>query len=256
MNEPRSIERLLDDWLGGGPTELPDRVLDNAMDLIDRTAQRRPLGMRWRASPMTDSFKILVTALTALALVVGGGVLARVSGPPTGASGVAATPAAATATPAPTIAVATFTSKLFRYRVDYPASWAVRDPLADIVSFSLPTIGTLVEVEAAPTSRIGGLYWPWGGITAITGADLETLHAAAVADLDRQGLRVLRDGPAPLGGKPAWRIEVDALDIGEGPLPLTIVLAHRGDLYQAIFLYGPHGAPEFEAFLSSFAYTD
>ncbi|MGH2477176.1 MAG: hypothetical protein ACRDIL_18105, partial [Candidatus Limnocylindrales bacterium] len=222
MNDERRIERMLDDWLVSGPTELPDRVLDDALDLIDQTAQRRPLGLL-RGRRMTDSVKILLGAAAVFALVVGGGLLGRVVSGPVDQGVAAATPAPA-ATTAPAPASSTFTSELYRYGVTYPATWQVADPLGDIVSFNLPTVGTLVQVVAADTTSTGGLYWPWGGIRPVTGADLESFAGAAVDDLQAQGLDVVFDRPTVLGGQSAWRIDVAELDIGEGPMPATIVL--------------------------------
>lgn len=257
MNDDRRIERMLDDWLMGGPTELPDRVLDDALDEIDQTAQRRPLGLL-RGRTMTDSVKILIGAAAVFALVVGGGLLGRIVSGPVDRGFVGATPLP-TATPAPTVATSTFTSALYRYRVTYPATWQVTDPLADIVTFSIasaPNPGTLAHVVAADTTPSGGLYWPWGGTHPVTGPELESFANAAVDDLERQGLEVVLARPTVLGERPAWRIDVAEIDIGEGMWPATIVLSHRGDLYLAIVMYGPTDAPEFRSFLANFTYLD
>jgi hypothetical protein len=254
MNDDRRIERMLDDWLMGGPTELPDRVLDDALDEIDRTAQRRPLGML-RGRTMTDSVKILIGAAAVFALVVGGGLLGRIVSGSVDRGFVGATPLP-TATPAPTVATSTFTSALYRYRVTYPVTWQVADPLADIVSFNVPTLGTLVHVVAAGTTSTGGLYWPWGGTHPVTGPELESFANAAVDDLEGQGLDVVLARPTVLDERPAWRIDVAEIDIGEGSMPATIVLSHRGDLYLAIVMYGPTDAPEFRSFLANFTYID
>ena len=206
---------------------------------------------------MTDSVKILVAAAAVLALVVGGGLFGRMVGQITDRADVAAPPPTASATPSPT--AATFTSALYRYRVAYPPTWHVDDPLGDIVTFRVeapPTPGTLIHVDVADTTPSGGLYWPWGGTHPVTGADLATFAAAAIADLRGQGLDVVANRPTTLGGRPARQLEVARIDFGEGEMPMTVLLSHRGDLYQAILLYGPLGAPEFEAFLASFAFTD
>lgn len=61
MTNDRDIERILDAWLGDGPSELPDRVFDIVADRIERQPQRsawRPQGrifdmnttLRWAAA--------------------------------------------------------------------------------------------------------------------------------------------------------------------------------------------------------------
>ncbi len=257
MNDERRIERMLDDWLMRGPTELPDRVLDDALGLIDQTAQRRPLGML-RGRTMTDSVKILIGAAAVFALVVAGGLLGRFVSGPVDRGFVGASPVP-TASSAPTAATSTFASALYRYQVDYPPAWEVHDPLGDIVTFritSAPNPGTLIHVDVADTTPRGGLYWPWGGTHPVTGADLASFAAAATEDLRRQGLEVVANRPTTLGGLPARQLEVTRVDFGEGEMPMTVVLSRRADRYQAVLMYGPFGAPEFTNFLASFTFTD
>lgn len=206
---------------------------------------------------MTDSVKILVAAAAVLALVVGGGMFGRMVGQVTDRADVGAPPPTASAAPSPT--TATFTSALYRYRVAYPSAWQVDDPLGDIVTFRLDSpasSGTLIHVDVADTTPSGGLYWPWGGTHPVTGADLDTFAAAAIADLRRQGLEVVGDRPTTLGGRPARQLEVAGIDLGEGEVPMTVVLSQRGDLYQAVLMYGAFGATDFEAFLAGFTFTD
>lgn len=253
MNYERPIERVLDDWLVLGPTELPDRVFDAALDEIDRTEQRRGWP-RWRGIRMSESVKILATAAAVLAIVIGGGLLARVVGPPVDRAQVAASAAPII----PTRPMATFESRLFRYTVSYPAEWKVSDPLGDIVKFEGSRGGPLFEVYVTPATRglaSGGLWWPWGGTFPVGGGDLDELATAAVANLEADGLTVVSDRPAALGGLPARRIEIDEVET-DSATPVTVILAHRGQLFHAVIYYGPLGAPEIDDFVGWFAFTD
>lgn len=267
MTDGRAIERVLDAWLVDGPTEVPDRVLDAALDEIERTDQRRRFGGALRGWTMTETFKTLVAAAAVLAFVIGGSLAVRIVSPPSeGAAGASAPPGAtapAAATQAPGLGIAMeerFTSALFGYSVEYPSSWRVRDPLADIVTFEVPRLGPVFQVyvtPARPTIASGAFWWPWGGTWPIAGSNADELAASAVADLGRDGIEVLSNEPATLDGQPARRLEIEEIAYDEGTVaPVTVFLAHHGGLAQAIFHYGPHGAPEIEAFIRSFTFTD
>jgi hypothetical protein len=268
MTDGRTIERVLDTWLGDGPTEVPDRVLDAALDEIERTDQRRRFGGALRGWTMTETFKTLVAAAAVLALVIGGSLAARIASTPSeGATGASAPPAAATPAPAaPAVTMERFTSALlftsalFGYSVEYPSSWRVRDPLADVVTFEVPRVGPVFQVyvtPARPTIASGAFWWPWGGTWPIAGSNADELAASAVADLARDGIEVVSNEPATLDGQPARRLEISGIEYEVGTVaPVTVFLAHHGDLAQAIIHYGPHGAPEIETFIRSFTFTD
>lgn len=72
MNAGPDVERLISDWLDGeAPARAPDRILESAAQVIDRTKQRR-LVAAWR-KPMTFSIARLVAVFAILVVVVGGG---------------------------------------------------------------------------------------------------------------------------------------------------------------------------------------
>jgi hypothetical protein len=77
MNAGPDVERLIADWLvEEAPARAPDRILDSAAKVIDRTKQRR-FAAAWR-EPMTFSIGRLVAATVILGLaVVGGGLVGR-----------------------------------------------------------------------------------------------------------------------------------------------------------------------------------
>lgn len=267
MTDGRTIERVLDVWLGDGPTEVPDRVLDAVLDEIERTDQRRRFGGALRGWTMTETFKTLVAAAAMLAFVIGGSLAVRIVSPPsegaTGASaqpGASAPPAAATPAPvAPAITMETFSSELFGYSVEYPSSWRVVDPLGDIVTFEVPRLGPVFQVyvtPARPTIASGAFWWPWGGTWPITGSNADELAASAVANLAGDGIDVLSIEPATLDERPARRLEIEEITYDDQGTPVTVFLAREGGLTQAIFHYGPHDAPEIETFIRSFSFTD
>jgi hypothetical protein len=72
MNAGPDVERLIADWLvEEAPARAPDRILDLAATVIDRTKQRR-FAVAWR-EPMTLSIARFVAILAIATVVVGGG---------------------------------------------------------------------------------------------------------------------------------------------------------------------------------------
>ena len=167
MNAGPDVERLIADWLvEEAPARAPDRILDAAAKVIDRTKQRR-FAAAWR-EPMTFSIARLVAILAIATVVVGGGAAwigrstASIGVPtPTEAPGVVPG-----TTPAPTPSGPTIES----YRA---ARDAICTPLAtraaalseqgaklhpDTTSSDLPaTISTVQEVIAVQDETIAAL---------------------------------------------------------------------------------------------------
>jgi hypothetical protein len=89
MSTDRDVERIVRLWLDEGVTQLPDRVLDLALDQLPATPQRRPSWLARRNPSMNNYARFgLVAAAVVLAAVVGIGLYARsgVGGPPPEAS--------------------------------------------------------------------------------------------------------------------------------------------------------------------------
>ena len=72
MSTDRDVTRTVRSWLEEGVTALPDRVLDNVLDRLPATPQRRPLWPARRLRQMNSALKIAVAAAAAVAVVVGG----------------------------------------------------------------------------------------------------------------------------------------------------------------------------------------
>jgi len=109
MNQPRDIERLLDQWFADGSSVAPDRVIDVVADRIERQPQRPAWRLDWRHLSMSTTFKLAAAMAAVLAIAVVGysflpGNGSGVGGP--GSPGTAPTPsaqptAAVTAAPTP-----------------------------------------------------------------------------------------------------------------------------------------------------------
>ena len=52
MNSDRELTRIVESWLEEGVNVLPDRVLDNVLDRVPVTPQRRPWWRAWRKQSM------------------------------------------------------------------------------------------------------------------------------------------------------------------------------------------------------------
>ncbi len=144
MTSRSEVERVLDRYLAEGGEQVPDRVIDAALDQIDQVPQRRALRVPWRFHDMSAFFKPAIAGAAVVAvLVVGGTFVTR--GDTSGVGGsTAATPtpsasAAATATqsPSPTQALTdtsnweTFTSERYGYEIGLPPSWIVEPATRD-----------------------------------------------------------------------------------------------------------------------------
>lgn len=70
MTRDNDFERVLDQWLAEGPTQMPGRFLDDTLDLIDH-APKRPLA--WlRPRAIDTNRKRLIAAAAAIVLLVAG----------------------------------------------------------------------------------------------------------------------------------------------------------------------------------------
>ncbi|MBA3687854.1 MAG: hypothetical protein H0W81_03310 [Chloroflexi bacterium] len=86
MKNKPDIQHVLDRWFEEGPTVVPDRVLDTALEMIDGTKQRRVWGVSWRYSTMSNFAKIAAAAVLILAVGLVAFVVVDITrGPPIGA---------------------------------------------------------------------------------------------------------------------------------------------------------------------------
>jgi dipeptidyl aminopeptidase/acylaminoacyl peptidase len=86
MTHDLDIEPILDRWLTEGTDVLPDRSVEAVLRSVDRTRQRRALGMPWRTPDMDALSRpaLLASATLIVVLAVGGLVYLGGRGPSTG----------------------------------------------------------------------------------------------------------------------------------------------------------------------------
>ena len=101
MTHQRDIERLLDQWLGDGPDQAPDRVVEIVGDRIERQSQRAVGRLYWRPPVNTYTKMAVAAAAVLIVAVIGFNLLPGSStgvGVPFPTPGASATPRAS-ATP-------------------------------------------------------------------------------------------------------------------------------------------------------------
>jgi hypothetical protein len=90
VSTDRDVTRIVRSWLEEGAMSLPDRVLDDVLDQVPATSQRRARWPAWRSNSMITPIRLAAAAAVISLVAVVGGVLPRGSGP--GGLNQAATP--------------------------------------------------------------------------------------------------------------------------------------------------------------------
>jgi hypothetical protein len=181
MNANDEVDRIVLGWLAEGPEELPDRVLDAAVDEIHLTRQRHALRVPWRFPPMSTPVRL---ASAAIVVVIGVAVGASVLGRPASNIGGPATPfPSPTSTPlstlippvVPSSVLVKFSSAAYEYSIDYPSNWKIRrsdrqillheypydQAGADFFSATAPDVNDPELVVAAPVVDGGMTLDAW-----------------------------------------------------------------------------------------------
>jgi len=163
MRTEPDVTRVVRSWLEEGVTELPDRVLDNVLDQLPATRQRRPLWSARRFLDMNSTLKLAIAAAAVVAVAVAGINLLP------GWGVVAGPPAIPTATP--TVTPSHEPSPTVPYVVSGPVSgpgstevapgtYRMRGPGASPAGWPSTVIVTIPdEWEANSVLRGGGLTW-------------------------------------------------------------------------------------------------
>lgn len=105
MNQNADFDRIAQTWLQDGPTEMPDRSLQAALDEVHVTSQQR-FGAARRAIPMNgNTWRVAAAAVIGLLIILGGitflgGRQGGVGGPPAATPSLAPSPSPS-ASPAP-----------------------------------------------------------------------------------------------------------------------------------------------------------
>ena len=140
MTDRTAIEQALDRYLAEGGEQVPDRVVDAALDQIDHTSQRRALRVPWRFPDMPYFLRsAMVGAVVVAVLIVGGVLLTRgpttnIGGPPPASSLLSVSPSASSsATPelTDTSNWVPFTSERYGYQIEHPPTWTATPAAGD-----------------------------------------------------------------------------------------------------------------------------
>jgi hypothetical protein len=135
MTHERDFDRIARAYMADGPTQLADRVLDDALAEVHLTRQRRVLRhVPWRYLPMNAFAKLAVAAVAVIVVgAVGLAILrpgtSQVGGQSVAPSASSATPSAgpSTSVPSPRPELGqTFTSPINGLSIAHPAGWTVR----------------------------------------------------------------------------------------------------------------------------------
>jgi len=93
MSTDRDVNRIVRSWLDEGVTTLPDRVLDNVLDQLPATPQRRAWWPAWRTQDMNGTLRIGLAAAAVVAAVAVGLYLLPRQGGGVGSPGATPSPA-------------------------------------------------------------------------------------------------------------------------------------------------------------------
>ena len=135
MSADREVTRIVRSWLEEGATALPDRVLDNVLDQLPATPQRRAWWPAWRLPHMNTSIRI---AMAAVAVVVLALIVINLAPKTVGVGGPPSTPLP-TSTPAPTPSpIALYVNTTGTPASLNPGTYIGGDPFLLGVTFTVP----------------------------------------------------------------------------------------------------------------------
>jgi hypothetical protein len=243
MNDDRSLERTARAWLEMGPTRAPDRPVEAALTIIERTPQERawprPLGgLRVRFSDRAlMAAAVLVAALAGGVALVGGVTVFRIDlGPapvispsPSPSSSVvpsdSALPAASATDVAPPVLTATFRSPRNGFALTYPGDWTVTPATArwESGALNLWESAAIDELQGA-TVRFAGTSQPLA--EGQTAEDWLNAYAPAACVGPRETWATV-----PIGSAIGY-ITADGCEVPDPPI------AKGGRLFDAVVVVG------------------
>jgi hypothetical protein len=234
MSTDRDVSRIVRSWLEEGATALPDRVLDNVLDQLPATPQRRAWWPVRRLYDMNNNMKAAIVAAVAVVVVVVAGISLLPAG---GVGGPGATPTplptpgpTATASPgaSPAASQALFPSG--RICTASKCTAGALDPgtyyfdegeiTPGRFTFAVPAVGWATEEGFVTknhdrTNEVALSTWipshvyadscHWRGTLIDVRATIEKLASALV---NQKGRQVSGPTDVMLGGFPAKRIEM------------------------------------------------
>jgi hypothetical protein len=251
MTQQPDIERLLDHWFAEGPSQVPDRVFDDAVGRLDRQSQTSAWRLRWRNLNVTTPARLAVAAIAIIAVLGAGLVVLRPS------SNVGQPPIpTASPSPSPSPSSASTVDGAQRLPISGPIEpgryYIERGPLsAATFSFTVPAgwsaqNGGLVKHRDDSEREIG-----WGPTVVETlfadpcGTN-ETVAIGPTADdliaalAELPGLEVGDPADITIGGQPARSVELTVaptMDVAtcDPPIGLQVWLDRAG----SYLLIGP-----------------
>ena len=233
MSTNRDFDRIAAAWLAEGPSELADRVLDDALAEVHLTHQRRGPFAPWRYAPM-NGLSRAVAAVVVAALVLGGAVyLLGRNNPSIGAPGATpvVSPSPTFAGPPPTQVPASglvpFTSAQYGYTISVIKGWGAvvatrslhgTEPLyGNDPQIFTPAgdsiMGGFDAIQSGPTGRllIAGSPTPagmnlasWTAQTTVAKCGAPTSQAATTVDGEAATLTTYFGGQACFGLSQQW----------------------------------------------------
>jgi len=247
MTQRSDIERVLDLWLGDGPTHVPDGVFDDAVRAVYLAPQRSPWRLRWRDFKV--STRLIAASIAVLAVVAGGLYVVY----PNLITSPAASPSSSpTATPTPTATAATSLCQ--------PVDPACLGDLAAGTHFTSAFLTPLrytvldgwrksLDVEGALNLERTELYGPADSMVAVwpdlqvasqttCSSDPEPGLGRSVTDLvsfvtNHEGLiaSYAWDSATTVAGLPGWFVDIRRNPDWSGPCSNAVNLfTHRGTI--------------------------
>jgi hypothetical protein len=259
MNRTPVFEDHLGDWLKDGPTDAPDRVLDNILAAFPSIPQRRVAPRLPWGLPRVNSAARALAGIAAIAVVAAGGLLLS-NGLPSNQVG-AAPSVSPSASPSgsliDTSGWTSFTSARHGISVRYPANWTVTPataPWPAATDFADPP-HPMLDTFTSPTKNV---------TIAVVSQPLPTGMTGEAWLASRQAANVAQDPanavcwPAPsdmergtVDGLPAWIHS--GCDSSDGSN--NAVVFAGGRVYEITQYLDPtFNRPLFDAFLSTITF--
>ena len=244
MSADRDVNRIVRSWLEDGANALPDRVLDNVLDQLPTTSQRRAWWPAWRLSEMNNALKLAIAAVAVVVVaLVGMNLLPRSDG--VGGSGTSASPAPSpTASPSASLSQSPSPSPVLFPNGPLPAGSHTIQPFVGSgwlcmgqagctesaeddsirITVTVPDgwagfeIGIVPSVErSTPPGGAGLLFmrggWLWSELCGTSGPDIPTgttVDEFVTALMDHPDLDVTSPVDVTLGGFAGQYLELQA----------------------------------------------
>ena len=223
MTDDRDITRIVRSWLEEADPAFPERVLDDVLDHLPATPQRRARRPAWRLNTMTTPIKFAAAAAAIGVLAVVVGIVPRTAGPgnpnllasPSPSPSPSASPAPLNGRTGPLVA-GTYRGTAERGREQWTVT--VPDGWEDFYSFlwsdvdgqsTPPTVGGPGEVALGWESPVNVFADPCHWKDSLADPPVgPTVDDLATAFLESPGREVSGPTDVVFGGYPAKKVEL------------------------------------------------